>query len=92
SSTAITISSFTPSASDTTLQAALNDAIAHTTVSSPYADFVYTINGQSDLVIVDHSSANTTNQFVPGEDAFIVIVGATTANITSSSSGHIAVA
>jgi hypothetical protein len=85
--------------------ASLNTPFAYFNVadsSVPGNPYLHTPNGTgttiandkvTDTVIVDHSSANTGTTFVPGQDAFIVLVGSTTAAPTAptiSSAGHIA--
>jgi len=90
-------------ATGSTFQAALNQAIQQASISSPFDYFNITDNlvpghpggGSSsnyDTVIVDHSQTNLGTTFVPGQDAFIVLVGSTTAPTapTISSAGHIA--
>ena len=94
--------------SDTTLQQALNQAIAATSAANPFAYFnipdslvpgnpalymlyhgtVPSNDYATDTVIVDHSSANTGSTFVPGEDAFVVLVGIPN-QIIVSTPGHI---
>ena len=87
--------------SDTTFQQDLNQAIAATSAANPFSYFTISDslvpnapnnNSGTDTVIVDHSSANTSSTFVPGEDAFIVLVGTTSSVISStalSQAGHI---
>ncbi|MGE4547306.1 MAG: DUF4214 domain-containing protein [Desulfurella sp.] len=104
--------------SATIFQQALNQAIAATSNTNPFAYFsipdslvpgnpAYKMNpnGASpsnpsddhyiDTVIVDHSAANTGTTFVPGQDAFIVLLGTpyvlAPATLTMQSAGHILV-
>jgi hypothetical protein len=83
-----------------TFLADLNQAIAQTSTASPFAYFTIsdslvpgTPNHDSgtDAVIVDHSLANSSNVFVPGQDAFVVLIGATTYTPSVTSAGHITI-
>jgi hypothetical protein len=88
-------------ASTSTFLADLNQAIAQTSTASPFAYF--TINDSlvpgtpghgstTDTVIVDHSLANSSNVFVPGQDAFVVLIGTPTISSSDVSAGHITIA
>jgi hypothetical protein len=85
-----------------TFQADLNQAIQQASISSPFAYFNIADNlvpghpdgGSSssyDTVIVDHSQTNLGTTFVPGQDAFIVLVGVSITGATVASGAiHVA--